>query len=119
VLRGAVASDDSVSRVVSPDDRWWVGQSLIPGERYLADVAAAIGRERFRRFWNSPLPVDTSLTLALGQPIGDWTVGWERRFSRPLPLGAAAPLGGTLLALLISATAVTLAAMAASRRQVR
>lgn len=119
VLRGAATSDDSVSRVVSPDDRWWVGQSLIPGERYLADVAAAIGRERFLRFWNSPLPVDTSLTLALGQPIGDWTVAWEGRFSRPLPLGAAAPLGGTLLALLISATAVTLAAMAASRRQVR
>lgn len=119
VLRGAAAGDDSVARVVSADNRWWVGQSLIPGERYLADVAAAIGRERFLRFWNSPLPVDTSLTLALGQPIGDWTVTWERRFGRPLPLGPAAPLGGTLLALLISATALTLAVMAASRRQVR
>jgi hypothetical protein len=105
--------------VVQPDARWWFGQSLIPGERYLADVAAEIGPERFLRFWNSPLPVDTSLTLALGRPIGDWTVAWERRFSRPLPLGPAPPLGATTLTLLIAAIAVALAAAAASRRQVR
>jgi hypothetical protein len=119
VLRGAVTSDDSVSRIVTTEGRWWLGQSLIPGERYLADVAAAVGPERFLRFWNSPLPVDTTLTLALGEPIGDWTTRWERRFSPPLPLGPAAPLGATALSLLVAAFAVWLAAMAASRRQVR
>ena len=119
VLRDADVTMDSVARVVQSDGRWWFGQSLIPGERYLADVATEIGPARFLRFWNSPLPVDTSLTLALGRPIGDWTVDWERRFSRPLPLGPAAPLGATTLALLIAAIAVALAAAAASRRQVR
>ncbi len=119
VLRDALTSDDSVSRVVTTEGRWWLGQSLIPGERYLADVAAEIGRERFLRFWNSPLPVDTSLTLALGEPIGDWTTRWERRFSPPVPLGPAAPLGATALSLLVVAVAVGLAAKAASRRQVR
>ncbi len=119
VLRGTEPTVDSVARVVESEGRWWLGQSLIPGERYLADVAAEIGPERFLRFWNSPLPVDTSLTLALGKPIGDWTAAWERRFSRPLPLGPAAPLGATTLALLIAAIAVALAAAAASRRQVR
>jgi len=119
VLRDATNTDDSVPRVVMTEGRWWLGQSLIPGERYLADVAAEVGPERFLRFWNSPLPVDTALTLALGEPIGDWTARWERRFSRPLPLGPAAPLGATALALLVAAIAVALAALGASRRQVR
>jgi hypothetical protein len=119
VLRGAAGPADSVSRVVTTEGRWWLGQSLVPGERYLADVAAEIGPQRFLRFWNSPLPVDTSLTLALGQPIGDWTVRWERRFSGPLPLGPAAPFTAAALSLLAAAIAVTLAALTASRRQVR
>jgi len=119
VLRGADQGEDSVSRVVESDGRWWLGQALIPGERYLADVAAEVGPQRFLRFWNSPLPVDTSLTLALGQPIGDWTVRWERRFSRPLPLGPAASSTAAALSLLAAAIAVALAALAAARRQVR
>ena len=118
VLRNA-DSDDSLERTITSDNRWWLGQSLIPGERYLADVAAAVGPERFLRFWNSPLPVDTSLALALHEPIGDWTVRWERAFSRPLPLGPAAPFWPTAFALLIAAGAVALAALGASRRQVR
>src|SRR5258708_4507508 len=119
VLRGTDPTMDSVARVMESEGRWWLGQSLIPGERYLADVAAEIGPARFLRFLNSPLPVDTSLTLALGKPIGDWTAAWVRRFSRPLPLGPAAPLGATTLALLIAAIAVALAAAAASPPQVR
>jgi hypothetical protein len=119
VLRGAASTDDSVSRVVTSNTRWWLGQSLIPAERYLADVASDVGPERFLRFWNSPLPVDTALTLALGKPIGEWTARWERRFGRPLPLGPAAPLGAAALALLVAAAAVSIAAVGASRRQVR
>ncbi|TMB88233.1 MAG: hypothetical protein E6J45_11595 [Chloroflexi bacterium] len=45
VLRDAASGDDSVPRVVTTEGRWWFGQLLIPGERYLADVAAAVGPE--------------------------------------------------------------------------
>jgi len=112
--------DDSIPRVVALDRRWWRGQRLVGGDRYLADVARDVGRERFLRFWNSSLPVDTALTAALKAPIGDWTARWERRlYPRGLPLGAAAPPSAVALAMLLSGGAVTIVALTASRRRIR
>ncbi len=122
VLRGATdrgAPADSLPRIVRVERRWWWVRHLIPAERYLSDVARVVGRERFLRFWSSPLPVDTALATALTMPIGEWTARWESGYVRPLRLGAAAPLGASLLALLLGAVALTGAALAASRRQVR
>jgi hypothetical protein len=105
--------------IVRMERRWWRGQRLLPGERYLGDVAREIGRERFQSFWTSSMPVDTALAMALKQPVGEWTEQWERRFIAPIRLGAAAPLGATTLALLLAALAVAAVALTASRRQVR
>ena len=99
--------------------RWWQVQSLVPAERYLSDVARAVGRDRFLRFWSSPLPVDTALAAALKMPVGEWTAQWQRGYVRPLRLGAAAPLGASLLALMLGAVAVITVALTVSRRQVR
>ncbi len=111
--------DDSVPRVIAPARRWWLGQGLVPGERYLGDVAREVGRDRFLRFWSSPQPVDTALAEALKAPVGRWTERWERRFVPKVPLGAAAPFGASLLALFLAVAAVASSAVTARRRQVR
>ncbi|PYO86220.1 MAG: hypothetical protein DMD68_00825, partial [Gemmatimonadetes bacterium] len=111
--------EDSVPRVIAPRRRWWLGQGLVPGERYLGDVAREVGRDRFLRFWNSPQPVDTALAEALKAPVGRWTERWQRRFVPKVPLGAAAPFSASLLALLLGLAAVASSAVTARRRQVR
>ena len=111
--------DDSVPRIVTLGRWWWKGQRLVAAERYLSDVVREVGHDRFLRFWNSPQPVDTALAVALRMPLGEWTAGWERRFAPRLPLGPAAPLSGSLLAVLLAAAAVASVALTARRRQVR
>jgi hypothetical protein len=120
VLEGVEgASDDSVPRVVTLGQWWWKSHRLVAANRYLSDVVRDVGHERFLRFWNSTEPVDTALAAALRMPVGEWTVRWEGRFAPPLPLGAAAPLSASVLALLLAAAAVGSVALAARRRQVR
>jgi hypothetical protein len=122
VLRGTAEGGgppESLPRVVRVERRWWQARDLVPVERYLSDVALAVGRDRFLRFWSSPLPVDTALAVALKQPVGEWTVEWQRGYTPQLRLGAAAPLVASLLALVLAALAVTSVALTASRRQVR
>jgi len=120
VLEGSdAASPPAGPQVVRPERRWWRAQRLLPGERYLSDVARDVGRERFQGFWASSLPVDTALAAALKQPVGEWTAQWERRFIAPIPLGPAAPWGATAVALLLGAVAVVAVMLTASRRQVR
>lgn len=111
--------DLTIPQVVSIERRWWRTQHLLPGERYLSDVARTIGRDRFQSFWTSTLPVDTALAAALKQPVGEWTEQWERRFVPRIRLGAAAPLGAVAWALLLAAAALATVALTASRRQVR
>ena len=120
VLKGVeYGFDDSLPRVLAPERRWWLRQGLVPGERYLADVAREVGRDRFLRFWSSPQPVDTALAEALKAPVGRWTERWERRYVPKVPLGAAAPLGAALLASLLGAVAVASTAVTVRHRQVR
>jgi len=125
VLRGGGASDgagraDSLPRIVRTEPRrWWQAQDLIPGERYLSDVARTVGRERFLGFWGSPLPVDTSLALALRKPVGEWTAEWQHRYTPRLRLGPAAPVTAYALAVTLGVLVLFGAALAAQRRQVR
>ena len=120
VLAGAAEERTiSIPQVVLVGRRWWRSQHLLPGERYLGDVARAVGRDRFLSFWTSPLPVDTALAAALKRPVGEWTADWQRHFVQPIRLGPAPPLGGVTLALAIAALVVTVVAVTAARRQVR
>jgi hypothetical protein len=120
VLAGA--SDDPTipfPEVVRIDRRWGRVPRLVEGQRFLGDVARAVGRDRFLSFWTSPLSVDTALAAALKQPVGEWTADWQRDFVRPIRLGPAPPLGSVAIALALAALAVALVAATASRRQVR
>jgi hypothetical protein len=120
VLAGA-ADEPTIPtpNVVLVERRWWRVQHLLPGERYLGDVARAVGRDRFLSFWTSPLPVDTALAAALKRPVGEWTADWQRDFVRPIRLGPAPPLGGLAIALAIAVLVLTIVTATASRRQVR
>ena len=120
VLAGA--ADERTIRIpniILVERRWWRVQHLLPGERYLGDVARTVGRDRFLDFWTSGQPVDTALAAALKQPVGEWTADWERGFVRPIRLGPAPPLGGVAIALAIAVLAIVVVAGTASRRQIR
>jgi hypothetical protein len=120
VLAGAAeAWTIPVPNVVLVERRWWRTQHLLPGERYLGDVARAVGRDRFLGFWTSAQPVDTALAAALKRPVGEWTADWERGFVRPIRLGPTPPLGAAVIALTIAVLVLTVVAATASRRQVR
>ena len=121
VLEGA--SDDrprpNRTQVVTTDRRYWQRQRLIGGSSYLADVARQVGRDRFLEFWNSPLSVDSALSRALRQPVGEWTAQWQTRFTPPIRLGSSAPAAATLLAVILGIIAIATTAVTARKRQVR
>ena len=108
-----------IPNVILVKRRWWRVQHLLPGERYLGDVARTVGRDRFLSFWTSGQPVDTALAAALKRPVGEWTADWERGFVRPIRLGPTPPLGATVIAVAIAVLVLTVVAATASRRQVR
>jgi len=101
------------------DRRWNRIQRLAEGQRFLADVAHEVGRDRFLTFWTSPLPVDSALAAALKRPVGEWTAEWESDFVSPVRLGPTPPLGAALIALAIAALSLTVVAATAARRQAR
>ena len=105
--------------IMRVDRRWGRIPRLIEGQRFLGDVARAVGRDRFLTFWTSAQPVDTALAAALKRPVGEWTADWERAFVPPIRLGPTPPLGGMAIALAIAALALAIVAGSASRRQVR
>jgi hypothetical protein len=119
VLAGASEQRVAFSPVVVTGRRFWGRQRLIGGAFYLSDVAREIGRDRFLEFWNSSLPVDTALARALRQPVGAWTARWQSQFAPQLRLGPAAPLGGSLLAVLLAIGCVATVTLTARKRQVR
>ena len=120
VLAGAAEERTiPIPNVVLVERRWWRVQHLLPGERYLGDVARTVGRDRFLDFWTSGQPVDTALAVALKRPVGEWTADWERGFVQPIRLGPAPPLGGVVIALAIAVFAIVVVTGTASRRQIR
>jgi hypothetical protein len=107
------------SSLVSAERSWLHPPAPAGAERYFADLVDHIGPERFGRFWNSELPVDTALAAALREPVGEWTRRWQATLVPPIRLGPAASVGTTLLALLLGIAAVLVVALTAARREVR
>ena len=105
--------------VVSTEQNWWKPPSLAGANRYLADLVDDVGPERFGRFWNSELPVDTALATAMRMPVGEWTRRWQATLVPPIRLGPAAPPSAMVLATLLGVAAVVLVMLTATRRQVR
>ena len=119
VLAGTDVESERAA-IVMTSRRFWRRQRLFGGAFYLSDVAREVGRDRFLEFWNSRLPVDTSLARALRRPVGEWTAVWQQRFlPADLRLGASAPAGASLLAAFLAVVAVAIVALTAWKRQAR
>lgn len=122
--RAAITGDDSESLdsiptvVTLPNPRAINLQPIIGGGRYLADVARAVGDERFRDFWTADQPVDTALSLALRRPVGTWTAGWQLQVSPRPPLGPAPGLADLVFGVLVAGGCVVAAMLGMSRRVV-
>lgn len=101
-------------------ERWDLRQQqLIGADQLLARVLATAGPERFADFWTTTLPVDSALTLALGEPVGEWTARWQRNQVPFLRVGPAPRLASVLMGLLVSGVAVGTAMAIGRRREVR
>ncbi len=119
--RTVLAGDtgDPESATVTREQIWRHPPALVGAGRYFADVVDNIGPERFGRFWNSELPVDTALTAALRMSIGEWTRRWQATLVPPIRLGPVAPPSAIVLATMLGVAAVVLVMLTATRRQVR
>lgn len=115
----AASTSDPESPTVTREQIWRHAPALVGAGRYLADILDDIGPQRFGRFWNSELPVDTALTAALRMPIGEWTRRWQASVVPPIRLGPTPPVGAALLAALLGIAAVVFVALTATRREVR
>lgn len=84
---------------------------------YLASLIQYFGRDRFRRFWVSPLPFEEAFQDAFGRSLGSWTREWaqtewkETEYAHALGpdvvLGAnVRPIEGTTMVLLWSVIGV-------------
>ncbi len=123
--RRAVATGDFAQggprpRVVVPRDQWDPGKQLLLGsDRFLSLVMSQAGPERFQEFWTTSLPVDSALTVALGEPVGDFTVRLQRAIGPAPHFGAAPRPLDAALGLAFAALVVGLVVVAQRRREVR
>lgn len=83
----------------------------------VSDLIQERGRDAFRRFWTSPLPVEAAFQQAYGEPLGEWTHRWVVRREGALELGAATHPIGAVAGLLAAILVVAIAAVAARSRE--
>lgn len=95
---------------------WWSDRD----ERswFLADLVRLMGRERFARFWRSPLPRDSAFAAAMGMPIEQWTHRWLAETRPDIQIGPAIRPLSVLLGLAVAALLVGGGAYYTTRRQV-
>ncbi len=87
-----------------------------PGERYLADLVASFGPERFARFWRSPGTLDSAFVGAFDTPLAEWTHRWVDASYPPLPAGMHVRPRAWLTSLLCALAFVGIGAGVAQRR---
>jgi len=108
------------SRLLVPDSPWDLRSiRLIGGDHYLVDVLRAAGDDRFLEFWNTTLPIDSALAVALKTPVGDWTVQWQRGIMPTIPLTPILRLHEWLPGLFVIGLALGLVVVLVRRREVR
>lgn len=91
---------------------------MVDGEVFLSRVLEATGPQRFLEFWNTTLPVDSALTLALRRPVGEWVVGWQAGYPHGFAITPRADARAAILSALEIVAAVGAALLIARRREV-
>jgi len=99
--------------------RWESRNALGPrGSLLLAEMARALGADRFQLFWSSPLPATEAFRAATDRDIGDWTSEWARTSYGEQARGPGIEPVAVLLGALAAGLAIAAAALMARRRQV-
>lgn len=98
-------------------------------EYWVSDVIRDQGREKFRQFWRSDLPMTQAFQASFGESLADWTARWARRqwegswevkYRKPtLTLGASLSPSWPLLIAGWSGLILLAASWTATRRQSR
>lgn len=96
----------------------WNSTQLGPRETtLLAEVARALGPDRFASFWATGRPLREAFREATGMGVGEWTADWaQRAYGRP-EKGPAIPVVSLLVAVALSAVSLGYALTRAARRQ--
>jgi len=85
---------------------------------YLADLVREMGRDRFARFWRSPLPRDSAFAAAFGLSMNEWTHRWIADRRPGVRVGPTIRPTSTLLGLFLALALVAGGAYYTLRRQV-
>ncbi len=111
--------EEPVRRVARPGERWRLSDARVLGhEVLLARVVHDVGEQRFQEFWTTTLPIDSALTIALHEPVGEWVARWQGTLTSRPQLGAAPRWLDTLLSVVLVGLVLTGAGWIAQRRQV-
>jgi len=87
-------------------------------QTFLADLVQFAGRERFQRFWRSPLPRDSAFATTMGMNVEEYTHRWLRGKFPAVHFGPNVALESILLGLALLAAMVSVTGLYATRRQV-
>jgi len=91
----------------------------IPGSgRFLNDLLAEIGPERFAVLWHTTQPLPEAFAVAAGAPLETWTHRWAVRTFGAAPPGTRIDPGAVALSLGAVGLLLGVAVMLASRRRV-
>lgn len=94
------------------------GPPLPGATELLADMVREFGTARFARFWTSKLAPDSAFTAAMDTSLGAWMAERQARLTPRIALGPAAPLGASVLGILLAGAALGCAVLVAARRQI-
>lgn len=121
IMVGDGRSEAPFTALVPQSDNGWSPsrQQLVGSEIFLGAVVREIGARRFQDFWRGDLPIDSALTVALRQPVGEWTAKWERTIMPPPHFGPAPRWGELLITLLLIVGAVLTTGKNVRLREVR
>lgn len=85
---------------------------------FLADLVRTMGRERFARFWRSPLPRDSAFQATFGMPMEEWTHRWIHARRPAVRIGSAIRASSALVSLAIAMLLLGGGAYYTTRRQI-
>lgn len=118
--RGDVEGAIPLRRIAVPGVRWRTSELRLPDQPVLlANVFKQVGETAFQEFWTTSLPVDSALTIALEEPVGEWLARQKEGTDLQLRLGPVPPWTSVVLAVLVAGAMLGLAGYAVRFRQVR
>ena len=120
VRRGDREDGTPMRRVFTPGEYWRENEQRLPEQSsLLATIVHEVGEDAFQQFWTTSLPVDSALSIALNQPVGEWLASRQIRDRDTIQLGPIPPWPTLVVPSLIAALFLALAAYAVTFRQVR